>query len=162
MTLSGLGLIEPEQTEHEAPEEILERVSEKLGLQRGFSFSRSARQIAEEINQFSERWPDVVAKLRAASARVNEYKIGGRPIDFTVGKVSANEMDLLGRAWVGFDATKIVDAEKGVTIYLSRDLRSQYRSAVFKNKEQTLRANLQKRLEKEGPWISNAHFDVVP
>lgn len=29
MTLSGLGLIEPDKTEHEAPEEILERVAEK-------------------------------------------------------------------------------------------------------------------------------------
>ncbi|MBL0010371.1 MAG: hypothetical protein IPP22_03810 [Nitrosomonas sp.] len=29
MTLSGLGLIEPDKTEHEAPEEILERVTEK-------------------------------------------------------------------------------------------------------------------------------------
>lgn len=29
MTLSGLGLIEPEKTEHDAPEEILERVAEK-------------------------------------------------------------------------------------------------------------------------------------
>lgn len=29
MTLSGLGLIAPEKTEHEAPEEILERVAEK-------------------------------------------------------------------------------------------------------------------------------------
>lgn len=29
MTLSGLGLIEPDKTEHEAPEEILERVMEK-------------------------------------------------------------------------------------------------------------------------------------
>ncbi|MBX3648733.1 MAG: SAM-dependent DNA methyltransferase [Rhodocyclaceae bacterium] len=29
MTLSGLGLIEPDRTEHEAPEEILERVTEK-------------------------------------------------------------------------------------------------------------------------------------
>lgn len=29
MTLSGLGLIDPEKTEHEAPEEILERVAEK-------------------------------------------------------------------------------------------------------------------------------------
>lgn len=136
--------------------------SEKLRLPRSFSFSRSAGRIAAELNQFSERWPDVVDKLRAASAGVHDYKVGGRPVDFTVGKVSANEMDLLGRAWVGFDATKIVEADKGVTIYLSRDLRSQYRSAAFKNKEQKVRANLQKRLDKEGPWISNAHFDVVP
>lgn len=114
--------------------------------------------IADELRRFGQQWPNVVAKLRAAAAPAHSYLEGGKRIDFTVGKVSATEMDLLGRAWVGADATKLY--EKELTFYISKDRRTQYRPAVFKGKEGSVRANLEKRFDPEGPWISNAHFDV--
>lgn len=130
----------------------------RLRLPWNSRLAQDGGRIADELSRFGQQWPDVVAKLRAAAAPAHDYLEGGKRIDFTVGKVSVTEMDLLGRAWVGADATKLY--EKELTFYISRDRRTQYRPAVFKGKEKSVRANLEKRFDPEGPWISNAHFDV--
>jgi len=139
----------------------VKKFADRLRLQSNIRLWGRVQSTAAELYKFGEKWPDAVGKLRVAASGAYRW-MGGAPVNFTVGKVTANEMDFLGRAWVGADATKIFEAETGVTVFLSRDRLTQYRSAVFKQKEQAIRANLQKRLKPEGPWISNAHFDVLP
>jgi hypothetical protein len=133
------------------------------------SFGKSAEDVIPEIentiqalDKFKSDWPEAVAKLRAASQGVifQVEDVGTNGIhNFTVGTVTKDEMEFLGKAWVGEGTVEGI-SDNGLRYYVSKDGLTQYRPPAFKPGEGKVQANLERRLEKYGKWISNAHFDI--
>lgn len=120
--------------------------------------SREASKIARTLAEHDARWLENLDLLRQAASGVDKYEPTMRNgYNFTVARVSRDEMDLLGRAWVGDGATTLY--ERGKKFYISRDLRYQYRPPSLKPGG-IVQGNLEKRLSQEGRWLSNAHFDI--
>jgi hypothetical protein len=119
--------------------------------------------LANTLGKFngSWTWPEVVAKLREASEGVLKYNPKkGRPYDFPLGSITRAEADMLGRAWVGEDIVPVIGRD-GKKFFISKDGLTQYRPPDFKPDLNKFQANFQKRLEPEGTWLSNGHFDIT-
>jgi hypothetical protein len=118
-----------------------------------------ARHVAEILTRFGDRWPDYMHILRRAADAVYRTNPANPINNFNVGIVTRAEADLLGRAWVGNEATKLV--EDGLEFFVSQDRLTMYRPPTFKPQLNRFQANLQRRLVPNGPWISNAHLDIT-
>ncbi len=77
--------------------------------------------------------------------------------NFGIGAATAEQVEVMGRAWVGEGATVASD---GSTL-LSADRLRQYRPPSYKPRLGRVQANLDGRSEASGAWQSNAHVDVT-
>lgn len=154
------------------PKRFLNRVVDSV-LKLGRRFSADERRSYESatvlLRNLADRWPSSVDKLRRAAMGIKNFD--PRRVDragansFFVAKVNRLEMDYLGRAWVGSEATVRYSADDGKLIYESIDGLRQYRPPEWKADLGKMQANLKERLKpdpgkKLGAWLSNAHFDV--
>ena len=104
----------------------------------------------------SERsdWPQLSDQLRRAAREVGLKNFG-------VGSATREQADVMGRAWVG-DGHSI--ASDGKTL-VSSDKLKQYIPPAAKNRSNKaitgVQANLERRLNPNGPWQHNAHVDIT-
>jgi hypothetical protein len=113
-----------------------------------------------EANSLS--WAQMSGQLRSAAAGKGNFGIGSG---------TGAYIDDLGHAWVGSGATKSV-SNPGILI--SSDGLRMFRPPAFKPGRGAFQANLQWRPEQwrivngqwepfaAGPWIGNAHIDLLP
>jgi hypothetical protein len=76
--------------------------------------------------------------------------------NYGIGSGSREVADMVGRAWVGKDATLASDKKTMV----SADGLRQYRPPVLKSKMGREQANYERRDEKLRSWSSNGHLDI--
>ena len=157
----SFGKLSPRAAVTKAIEEI-----KKFGRNVSSRSVSEAMSMAEILEKYGASTPDAIEKMRKAANGIRVGKKGTS--DFTVGTATREEMDLLGRAWVGPDATKLLEPKdwkkpfgEKVTIFYSRDGLRQYRPPEFKLKYRRVRANLEMRTEPHGDFLSNAHFDIT-
>ena len=77
--------------------------------------------------------------------------------NFGVGVASAEQAEIVGRAWVGEGYTVASDG----TTLLSKDGLRQFRPSSFKPQLGKNQANLEWRLKPDGQWQGNGHIDVI-
>lgn len=154
------------------PKDAVRRVMRQIkafSVKLGKPLPKRVEEQTEAVASLVKRWNPNTAivgeYLRQARNAWNHTKGGTVFHSTTLGTVSSDEMDILGRLWVGPDATKLYVIEKGVfkTIYFSRDRLRQYRPPSPKNYPTPtgLVANLEIRDRPSGPFYGNSHFDIT-
>ncbi len=96
-------------------------------------------------------WAELSGMLRDASKRKG---------NFGVGQANREQIMAMGEAWVG---PNYQVSRSNPNILISADGLRQFRPPTWKSWQGgTLQANLEWRVQPRGPWLGNAHVDVIP
>jgi hypothetical protein len=76
--------------------------------------------------------------------------------NFGLGRVTAEEAEILGRDWVGEHARVLEDGK----VLMSEDGLHQYRVPTYKPKLGEVQANLESRNRPSGQWVNNGHLTI--